>query len=629
MLKKIIRYAPLTIALILAVLCAYVFMIYVNPMEDVSLDLSLAPQEDCLVLDPETFDNKGWSVYTQEGEVRTELIPNGFGGYSGLELGQTFYLSRVLDEELDNPTLQLDPVEWCFSVWLDDDLIYTDCPDLDNRIGYLQLPINEWYRDTPIIISLPADYHGKTLTIAQSFPEWAETSQVLAWPTSVRLYCGYAYESSLISETFQTSLLAMLALLLTLTLLVAFVLLRDFSLLCLAMVAFHWMAQQLMGTSFYYEYVSAESNTLDTLPRLLSILALLGFLTLRGGTKRKWLWVPVGGYALSVAIHFVIYVVFPYFPSCYSVTSVLADCIPYWLASIGFAALLTMGASLWRKENWFYRVFTPLAFAGIIMSWAVEIIRWKGIVWQQIVSNLSSGQILYLFTTTMPGIIAAALITAVAESIKTALDRRGEKQLIEQRNELTMASYENLRRQHEEVMMMRHDMLRHFHTLHDMRDDEKRTAYLAELIGQNQKIRPVVESGNEMMDIILNGKLSAAIDAGIRVEIPHVAAPASLPLSDPDLCGLLMNIIDNAITATSGTADPYILLKIHERDGFLGIVCENSFDPQEPKKEAKKETMPKHGLGLKIANGIISKYSGVITQNIDRDHFIIKIVIPL
>ena len=176
---------------------------------------------------------------------------------------------------------------------------------------------------------------------------------------------------------------------------------------------------------------------------------------------------------------------------------------------------------------------------------------------------------------------------------------------------------------------IRHDMLRHFHTLHDMGDDEKRTAYLADLIGQNQKIRPVIESGNDMMDIILNGKLNSAIEAGIRVEIPHVTAPSTLPFSDPDLCSLIMNIIDNAIAAASKAVSPYILLKLHERDGFLGIVCENSFEPQEPEIEVKKETVPKHGLGLKIVREIVAKYSGVITEKNDENRFIVKIVIPL
>ena len=589
MRDKLIRYGILPIALILAVLCVYVFMIYVNPMEDVSYDLSLIPLEDRLVVDPEQFDNKGWTVYTQEGDVRTELTPDGYGGYTGLELGETFYFSRILSEELDSPTLSINPVEWNFSVWLDDTLIYTDCPELDNRIGYVQLPVSEWYRDTLITISLPGDYHGKTLTIAQSFPEWSETSRVMAYPASVRLYCGYASESVLISETFQTALLATLDLLLMLFLLIVFIRHRDWSTLCLAVLSFLQMLQRLMSASFYSKYFSASSNTLDNLPRLLSILMLLCFLTMRGTSHRKWFWIPVGGYALGVVGHIVIFSVSPYFSTPYSVGAILADIIPYWIAFLSLIALLITGAVKWRKESRFYRIFIPLAFTGITICWVLNVIRWKGVVWDQIVANLSSGQVLYIFTNTIPGVIIAALITAIAEAVKTELDIHTERRQMEQANELTMASYENLRRQHEEVMIMRHDMLRHFNTLRSMGGDEKRTAYLEELIGQNQKIRPVVESGNEMMDIILNGKLGAAVDAGIKVDIPHVTVPEALPLSDPDLCSLIMNIVDNAITAASAAAEPYILLKIHERDDFLGIVCENSFGPKEVKPEIKKK----------------------------------------
>lgn len=216
MRNRIQQYAPMMIALLMTLLCASFLMIYVSPMKDVSLDLSLVSREDSLVINPEEFDSKGWTVYTQEGDIRTELEPDGFGGYSGLELGQTFYLSRVMEEDLDSPTLQLDTLEWQFSVWLDDTLIYTDCPELDNRIGHVTLPMSQWLREDPITISLPADYQGKTLTIAQSFPEWSETSSVTAWPAPVRLYCGYAYESGLISETFQTALISTAAFLIVL-----------------------------------------------------------------------------------------------------------------------------------------------------------------------------------------------------------------------------------------------------------------------------------------------------------------------------------------------------------------------------------------------------------------------------
>ena len=71
----------------------------------------------------------------------TELAPDGFGGFNRLEEpGQTFYFSRVLTENLDSPILRLETADRTFAVFLDGALLYTDCPELDNRIGCLRLP---------------------------------------------------------------------------------------------------------------------------------------------------------------------------------------------------------------------------------------------------------------------------------------------------------------------------------------------------------------------------------------------------------------------------------------------------------------------------------------------------------
>ena len=107
------------LAIVLCIAFGIVLSIYINPMEDISLDLSLTPEGEGLL--PEDFDDKGWTVYTREGEVVTELTLDGLGSYLSAELGQTFYFSRVLSEELDDPTLRLYASEYTFAVFLDND----------------------------------------------------------------------------------------------------------------------------------------------------------------------------------------------------------------------------------------------------------------------------------------------------------------------------------------------------------------------------------------------------------------------------------------------------------------------------------------------------------------------------
>ena len=194
------------------------------------------------------------SLMDWEGEAVTELTPDGYGGFNRLdELGQTFYFSHVLSEDVDSPTLRLDATISSVAVFLDGALIYTDCPELNHRIGDLRLPMLDWYREEPLLVTLPQNYQGKTLTIAQSTdPSGGELAEPTAtvWPCAVTLYCGYAYESALVAESFQAAVPAALAfaagtLLLTLFTAQTFRGKPDFGTLCGALLAFFWLARRL------------------------------------------------------------------------------------------------------------------------------------------------------------------------------------------------------------------------------------------------------------------------------------------------------------------------------------------------------------------------------------------------
>ena len=196
----------LAVCLALCLFFGRVLFTYTVPMEDATYDLSLVWEGEAI---PEgwKYDQKGWSVFTQEREQAVPLTPDGTGGFTGLqEAGQTFYYSRALSEILDSPTLRLDTANRSMAVFLDGELLYTDCPEQDNRIGYLRLPMLGWDRTEPIVLSLPPDYVGKTLTIAQSTglgEKQEPEADPTVWPCSIQLYCGYSYESGLISESFQ------------------------------------------------------------------------------------------------------------------------------------------------------------------------------------------------------------------------------------------------------------------------------------------------------------------------------------------------------------------------------------------------------------------------------------------
>ena len=154
---------------------------------------------------------------------------------------------------------------------------------------------------------------------------------------------------------------------------------------------------------------------------------------------------------------------------------------------------------------------------------------------------------------------------------------------------------------------------------------KKRRRILDELIGENEKIRPVVQSGNEMLDVILNSKLSAAADAGIAVEPARMQAPNKLPLTDAELCSLMLNLLDNALEAASaaGVKRRYIKLDKHIQNNYFMFTCENGATLV----WIYKETAPERGLGLKIIRQIVERYGNLFDTEYGDGYY--RVTVPL
>ena len=614
-MKKWTRLGAALLSLTLCMVFGALLLKCMKPMEDRAYDLSLHFTSEAIP-DGWVYDQKGWTVFTQEGDTVTELAPDGFGGFDRLdELGQTFYFSRVLSEKVDNPTLRLDASISSVAVFLDGALLYTDCPELDNRIGDIRLPMLDLVREEPVLVTLPQNYAGKTLTIAQSTDPYGGELQepvMTAWPCAVTLYCGYAYESALIAESFQTAVPAALAFAAG-TLLIALFAIQtlrgkpDLGTLCGALLAFFWMTERLDLSLLSDISLGPLSMDVAWLARELSLTLLLVFLTSRLTGRRR---IFAGLFAGAQGVIMVVSVAMEVTQQL-TLTSALAYPV---VGLTGLVAVFSCGALEW-KRNWFFRIFCPLTVAGAVL--------WAALGYWQFDGH-SPGMLLQPLAGIMT---AAALFTALAEAIRREIARRTEARLLIQRGELAQSSYEVMRRQHEQVMMLRHDMMKHFQVLRQTVTDEKSAAYLDELIGENEKIRPVVQSGNEMLDVILNAKLSAAADAGIAVEIARMKAPDKLPLSDAELCSLVMNLLDNAIegAVALGVERPYIKLDFSVKEHFFALFCENSTTMG----HIQKETAPGRGLGLKIIKQIVAQYDDLLETEYGTDYYSVKLAIPL
>lgn len=621
MMKK---YFPLLVAVALVLLFLPILLLYALPMSDETYQLS-PPTDDTASV--QAGDN-AWTVYTADNQGNmVPLTAHDKGGYTGLDYpGQTIYYSRPLYEELDSPTLQIDANNCAVSVFLDGELLYTDCPELDNRIGWLTLPMLEEYRSDPVVLHLPLDCIGKTLTIAQATPAGDTHTSDAVYPCKVTLYCGYAYESNLIATSSHHLIPAALLFSLAVAILIIFVWSSffgqvDIGLPLLSLLAFLMMSSLMLHAPFFIYYFGEFPVNLAAICFYCSVTVLLGFLSCRMETFRSY------GLAL-MAVQFL---------------SVLADLwiqyndlklarLPASISLIALLLLCILALLEWRQGSPFFHKFClTLCICAVIAAGAVLI---SAIVSPEVRLLLHTPILFFLHLCMLLSFIGSLAATAV-QTAAALIRAQAERSILLAREQFARSSYDSLYLQTEHTMELRHDMRKHLTILRTLlahQEYEQASGYVDNLVAENQTIRPIVRCGNQMLDIILNSKLDEAMQQNVRVQVLYAEAPASLPLSDTELTSLMMNVMDNAVHAAlcSSAADRFIELELRVNGQFLLFRCANNAQKSEshPTTDATSVLSP-HGYGLKIINRILARYGSVSRIESDAARFQISFALPL
>lgn len=484
-----------------------ILLLYAHPRGESSFDLTIGlVREDGMegAAPDAEYDQKGWTVFVQEGTVRRELTANGYGGFTGLEhLGQTFYFSRVMAEEVERPVLTLDAANRAVAVFLDDALLYSDDPAQDNRIGQLELNMLTWDRE-PITVSLPTDYLGKTLTIAQSSsaPETQETpsiAELAVYPCSVRLSPPHAQDRALISQGFSTALLA--AFCFALGAAALFFLWKELhmtwnpGLLLFALACFALMASRILSADFFDFYFPNLTLDLVTVCRAVYISLMLASLGCQGGRGRTILWVLSG---LSGALALL-----------YPLTAdFLWIILSEWVQLVSLGAVLVL-VLLWRRTgNRFCRLYPPMLLAVLILAATAvsmgcllsPVLRIQ--LWDQVLAVFNIGYCRFFLFHLEKLFLLPAGAAIVVCVFQWDAQRRAERGLLVQQGERAMENYENLRRHNEELAALRHDLRHHCAVLRGLAeagDVERLEAYLDDLSSWTQPPAGALhrESGGE------------------------------------------------------------------------------------------------------------------------------------
>lgn len=142
-----------------------------------------------------------------------------------------------------------------------------------------------------------------------------------------------------------------------------------------------------------------------------------------------------------------------------------------------------------------------------------------------------------------------------------------------------------------------------------------------------------VGSGNELVDDIVNLEVSKARSAGVEIS-PRIAVPAELPYEEIDLCSLIMNLLDNAIEACSGSGGGCVRLGIVADQGALVVTVANP-SSQAPTFDGSgrlvttKGDRGRHGYGTSIIRSVAEKYDGAADFSYEDGEFVARVMLAL
>ena len=218
-------------------------------------------------------------------------------------------------------------------------------------------------------------------------------------------------------------------------------------------------------------------------------------------------------------------------------------------------------------------------------------------------------------------VIVCALI-AVWELIQSIAQVYGEARALSLRNNLLMANYQALERKVRESAALRHESAHRLAAL-DAKLQAGDLAGLEESLTAwrkaNSAAAQTLFTRNITVNAILQDAASRAQRAGILFQA-SAPVPEELPFPDEDLCALLMNLLDNALEGAERTPAGQrrsIHFKMRLSNGFLSVLCENTFDGRlsvgaDGSLYTTKEDAESHGFGLPQIRNVAKKYGSML-----------------
>lgn len=198
------------------------------------------------------------------------------------------------------------------------------------------------------------------------------------------------------------------------------------------------------------------------------------------------------------------------------------------------------------------------------------------------------------------------------------------------------ASYKNLEKLNNTLRSQRHDYLNHLQVVYglmQLEEYDELEKYLEPVYKDMQKTGKALKTSKPAINALLKAKMDEASGREIDLYVEVKSDLKKLEIEDWELCKVISNIIDNAMTALEEkTNEKKIVVDMTEdKEHYIFSISNNGpmipkdMQPHIFRKGVTTKLEREHGMGLYIVMNVVKEYEGNIemTSTEDETKFVV------
>lgn len=240
--------------------------------------------------------------------------------------------------------------------------------------------------------------------------------------------------------------------------------------------------------------------------------------------------------------------------------------------------------------------------------------------------------VLFIISLFILYVFLSEIFYTVADSYVTTARLRDEQELME----LQKIEYKRLQEEMDETGRLRHDFRHSINllaTLAENKDIEGITDFVRQYRDSQRYMTVMNYCKNPAINAVLNHYAHQAREADVPLVL-QVDLPDELPFSDPEICSLLGNLMENAIDACKLVPKEnrrFSLSVLVQNDINLYIVSTNTYEGK-IERVNDRFLSTKHeniGIGTRSIEEIAKKYNGYARFHYSESEFFVDILMSI